>query len=112
MGQTLGDYIRQAIDSKRLTIEDAAELCGVGKTTLAQTLTGHRIPGPVTLKRIAAVLGLDVATMMQLAGHIEQPQAISPTVAEASLLLSQLPQEEQERLVAMIHAYVDKRHTR
>lgn len=105
---TLGEYLRRVLFEKRLSRRRAAEVTGISAGTIQDIITGKRIPSAATIAILADKLEADRDTMLSLAKYREE-QTVSPAIAEASMLLSGLPEEEQEILAAMIRVYVDKR---
>lgn len=106
----LGDYLRAALYEKRLTVREAAEVCGVGVTTMSQTLSGARHPSAPTVQQIAERLGLDVDKALRLAGigRNAAPSTPSERAARAAQILSELPDNVQADLEAQILAVAER----
>jgi transcriptional regulator with XRE-family HTH domain len=82
MGDTLGSYLKEALDRRGWSGRTLAMYAELGTNTVAKTLRGETTPDPDTILKIASALGVDELHLLHLAGHIETPALdLDPTAA-------------------------------
>ena len=51
-------HVKLILNIKKITITEAAERCGVGRSFLSQVVHGHRPPSKKIIERLPAFLGV------------------------------------------------------
>lgn len=59
--------IRQRREAKQLSVSDAAERSGIGRTYWHKVESGHRSPGVEVLAKIASALGCRASALLRAA---------------------------------------------
>lgn len=112
---TLSKWLRQKLNDRHLTLQEASTLAGVGKATLSEILTKGHVPQIDTLLRLADFFEVSHLEILMAAGaitsadrHAGAPQPGQDPVDENLLewrLLDEfrcLPREWQEGAVEQI----------
>ena len=103
----VGENIRRIREYQRLSQEELAELAGIHRVTLARYESGKVDPGAQQIGRIAEALGVSVDAIMGVENKNEIGPDAKPRTVEARIVsfgMDRLPQEDRERLLAMIRA--------
>lgn len=69
---SFGQYLRHLRNSKKLTLNQLAELSGISNAQISRLEVGKRAsPKPETIKKLAPFLGVKYEEMMMAAGYYE-----------------------------------------
>jgi transcriptional regulator with XRE-family HTH domain len=90
---SLPQYLQQQLDERDWSLRTLAKHAQVAPSTISLTLRGHTVPGPDTLRRVAAALEVDETHLLRLAGHLDAPNALGrdPAVEFLAQQLDDLP---------------------
>lgn len=99
----IGKQIKIARERKRLTQEQLAELVDLSPMHVSVIERGVKLPKLETLINIANVLDVSADTLLQDVVK-NQTKLFS---SEASELVSQLPKDDQYRVLAALRSYVE-----
>jgi len=105
MGKSLGDQLREIRQLRGLSLKAVAEPAKIS-TAYLQKLEGDEVrqPSPNILHRLAEVLAVPYATLMELAGYVvpDTASASSGTVFDHALNSSDLSDDERKAVAAFI----------
>ena len=82
--QKLAAFIREWLDSHKTSALSLAQRAGIPHTTLSALFNHNNVPRPVTLKKIASAMGVPLAQLLVLAGHLTEEEYENP-VGETDL---------------------------
>ena len=74
----LASFIRQWLTARKLSALGLAQRAGIPHTTLSALFNHGNLPRPVTLKKLATAMGVPVAQLLVLAGHLSREEYESP----------------------------------
>lgn len=107
---TIGDNIRIARRTLKMSQDTLAEAIGSNRVTISKYENGNYLPSVPALERLAEALN---TTSAQLRGETEdQPKESSPKTREARIvsgLMDKLPLENREQLVDIVRAMYKNR---
>ena len=107
---TIGDNIRTARKSLKMSQDDLAAAIGANRVTISKYENGIYLPSVPALERLADALS---TTSAQLRGETEEQQKDSiPKTREARIvsgLMDKLPLENREQLVDIVRAMYKNR---
>jgi transcriptional regulator with XRE-family HTH domain len=75
MSETLPSFLRDECARRRLSWRAASLGAGLGATAVYGMIHGVSVPGPETLRKLAAFFGVSEQFLMELAGHLTRAQA-------------------------------------
>ena len=101
--KAIGRRIKTARENKRLTQEQLAELVDLSPMHVSVIERGVKLPKLETLINIANVLDVSADVLLQ---DVVNNQ-IKLCASEASELVSQLPREDQKRVLAALRSFVE-----
>ena len=101
--KAVGRRIKAAREQKRLTQEQLAELVDLSPMHVSVIERGVKLPKLETLINIANVLDVSADVLLQ---DVVNNQ-IKLCASEASELVSQLPREDQKRVLAALRSFVE-----
>ena len=101
--KAIGRRIKAAREKKRLTQEQLAEYVDLSPMHVSVIERGVRLPKLETLINIANVLDVSADVLLQ---DVVNNQ-IKLCASEASELVSQLPREDQKRVLAALRSFVE-----
>jgi len=101
----LGEALRQARQTKAMTLRSLAQVTSVSPSFLGRVERGERSPSGHVLRKIAGPLGFDETTLLTLAG-IMSPNQVKPETGYldpyVAGVLSQEPVEVQRIAVSIL----------
>ncbi len=74
----LAAFIREWLDSHKMSALSLAQRAGIPHTTLSALFNHNNVPRPVTLKKIATAMGVPLAQLLVLAGHLSEEEYEHP----------------------------------
>ena len=74
----LATFIREWLDSHKLSALSLAQRAGIPHTTLSALFNHGNVPRPVTLKKIATAMGVPLGQLLVLAGHLSDEEYANP----------------------------------
>ena len=101
--KAIGKRIKSAREKKGLTQEQLAEQVNLSPMHISVIERGNKLPRLETLIKIANVLDVSADTLLQ---DVVNNQ-IKLRTSEASNLIAQLSREDQRRLLAALHSFVE-----
>ena len=101
--KAIGRRIKAAREKKRLTQEQLAEYVDLSPMHVSVIERGVKLPKLETLINIANVLDVSADVLLQ---DVVNNQ-IKLCASEASELVSQLPREDQKRVLAALRSFVE-----
>ena len=101
--KAIGKRIKSAREKKGLTQEQLAEQVNLSPMHISVIERGNKLPRLETLINIANVLDVSADILLQ-DGVINQ---IKLHASEASNLIAQLSREDQRRVLAALHSFVE-----
>ena len=106
MGNALGDQLRSVRRIRGLSLKAVAEPAEIS-TAYLQKLEGSdvRQPSPHVLHRLAEVLKISYATLMELAGYVvpDKEGMVTGNSFDHALSSSDLTDEERKAVASFIH---------
>ena len=99
----IGRRIKLAREAKKLTQEQLAEAVDLSPMHISVLERGQKPPKLETMVRLANILGVSGDYLLQ--DVIDRSKAVPAT--EITLLISSLPENEQNRLLQSVRAYVE-----
>ena len=100
----VGASIREARKRAGLNQEELAEMARLNRVTIAKYEAGKVEPGAQALSRIADALEVSVDELLGREPSTEQPTVQTPAFRIISSGLSELPPEEQDKILAVLRA--------
>lgn len=101
--KAIGKRIKSAREKKGLTQEQLAEQVNLSPMHISVIERGNKLPRLETLINIANVLDVSADTLLQ---DVVNNQ-IKLHTSEASNLMAQLSREDQRRVLAALHSFVE-----
>ena len=101
--KAIGKRIKSAREKKGLTQEQLAEQVNLSPMHISVIERGNKLPRLETLIKIANVLDVSADTLLQ---DVVNNQ-IKLHTSEASDLIAQLSREDQRRVLAALHSFVE-----
>ena len=101
--KAIGKRIKSAREKKGLTQEQLAEQVNLSPMHISVIERGNKLPRLETLIKIANVLDVSADTLLQ---DVVNNQ-IKLRTSEASNLIAQLSREDQRRVLAALHGFVE-----
>ena len=101
--KAIGKRIKSAREKKGLTQEQLAEQVNLSPMHISVIERGNKLPRLETLIKIANVLDVSADTLLQ---DVVNNQ-IKLRTSEASNLIAQLSREDQRRVLAALHSFVE-----
>lgn len=101
--KAIGKRIKSAREKKMLTQEQLAEQVNLSPMHISVIERGNKLPRLETLIKIANVLDVSADTLLQ---DVVNNQ-IKLRTSEASNLIAQLSREDQRRVLAALHSFVE-----
>ena len=101
--KAIGRRIKAAREKKKLTQEQLAELVDLSPMHVSVIERGVKLPKLETLINIANVLDVSADVLLQ---DVVNNQ-VKLCASEASELVSQLPREDQKRVLAALRSFVE-----
>lgn len=101
--QPIGRRIKIAREAKKLTQEQLAEAVELSPMHISVLERGQKPPKLETMVRLANILGVSGDYLLQ--DIVDHSKAVPAT--EVTLLISSLPENEQNRLLRSVRAYVE-----
>ena len=101
--KAIGKRIKSAREKKGLTQEQLAEQVNLSPMHITAIERGNKLPRLETLIKIANVLDVSADTLLQ---DVVNNQ-IKLRTSEASNLIAQLSREDQRRVLAALHSFVE-----
>lgn len=101
--KAIGKRIKSAREKKGLTQEQLAEQVNLSPMHISVIERGNKLPRLETLINIANVLDVSADTLLQ---DVVNNQ-IKLHTSEASNLIAQLSREDQRRVLAALHSFVE-----
>ena len=101
--KAIGKRIKSAREKKGLTQEQLAEQVNLSPMHISVIERGNKLPRLETLIKIANVLDVSADTLLQ---DVVNNQ-IKLHTSEASNLIAQLSREDQRRVLAALHSFVE-----
>jgi transcriptional regulator with XRE-family HTH domain len=105
MGSPLGEQLRTVRQVRGISLKAVAEPAGISTAYLQKLESGLvRQPSPNVLHRLAGVLDIPYATLMELAGYVipNQDAVLADNAFNHALSSSDLTEEEQRAVAAFI----------
>lgn len=96
--------LREIRQARRLTIDQLVAMTGLSRGFLSQIETGKREPSVTSLNVLADALKLTVVDLIDAGGD-------GPAVARAVEIMRRLPLEDQQAVVLMAEALLQRRET-
>jgi transcriptional regulator with XRE-family HTH domain len=104
---SLGDIIRRQRELRRLTLRTFAELTGVSNPYLSQIERGLRAPSEQVVDAIARSLQMKADDLYELAGILQDDEAVSSRVPAAIEADPFLTARQRRALLGIYEALVD-----
>ena len=101
--KAIGKRIKSARDKKGMTQEQLAELVNLSPMHVSVIERGNKLPRLETLINIANILDVSADVLLQ---DVVNNQ-IKLHTSEASDLIAQLSREDQRRVLAALHSFVE-----
>ena len=101
--KAIGKRIKSAREKKGLTQEQLAEQVNLSPMHISVIERGNKLPRLETLIKIANVLDVSADTLLQ---DVVNNQ-IKLRTSESSNLIAQLSREDQRRVLAALHSFVE-----
>ena len=101
--KAIGKRIKSAREKKGLTQEQLAEQVNLSPMHISVIERGNKLPRLETLIKIANLLDVSADTLLQ---DVVNNQ-IKLRTSEASNLIAQLSREDQRRVLAALHSFVE-----
>ena len=101
--KAIGKRIKSAREKKGLTQEQLAEQVNLSPMHISVIERGNKLPRLETLIKIANVLDVSADTLLQDVVNYQ----IKLRTSEASNLIAQLSREDQRRVLAALHSFVE-----
>lgn len=111
-GNSFPQWIETQMAKRGWRAADLARKSGVDNGTLSNVLNGVRGPGLTFCTRLADAFQVRHSIVLQEAGLITGDPAETPTLAECQHLFAQLSDDDQEVLLAQMHAILELRERR
>ena len=89
----LSRFVKTHLQKRKWSLRTLAAKAELSPSSLSNLLRGKVQPNPDTLNKIAAVLEIDAATLLRLAGHLdEKPKGLyDASVIELARRIEELP---------------------
>lgn len=111
VSETFPNWFREQLRRRDWNMSDFSRRSGFSTGVVGHWARGSRVPSPESCDRIADVLGVDVDTVLTLAGHrpAVEPLALDDPAARLSALLRrvELTPDRAAGLEATIRAWID-----
>ena len=101
--KAIGRRIKNAREKKQLTQEQLAELVDLSPMHVSVIERGVKLPKLETLINIANILDVSADELLQDVVHNQ----IKLHASEATTLISQLPRDDQRRVLAALRSFID-----
>lgn len=84
---TFASWLVEFLNSRNLGLNHFAKETGLSNATVSKVRSGEHVPGPYTIKKIAARWGQDEDWLLTLAGHRTLLQPREETLDDPELLV-------------------------
>jgi transcriptional regulator with XRE-family HTH domain len=100
----LGDWLKQQMAERNLTLRHAALKADVAPPTMFRIVHGKARPSPATLQKLAAAFRVDVDRLYELAGYKQAARdySLTPEWQASVQAIAQMPEEQQQRLYRIV----------
>jgi transcriptional regulator with XRE-family HTH domain len=107
--QPLLDYIEQSRLRRGWSWRELSRKTEIASSTLSYWKQGKARPDPASLQKLAAVLEIDEAYLLRLAGYLEdRPQGLHNAAAiDLARRIEELPPQAQEEAIEALRAMLD-----
>ena len=75
--KALGEYLRRLRQAQGMSAREVSRRTGISNPYLIQIEKGQRRPSPDILKRLAPVYRVSLRQLLEMAGHLGEPEAVS-----------------------------------
>lgn len=101
---SLGDYLRNLRDTRRMTLREVEQASGVSNAYLSQLENGKLVrPSPHILHKLSGVFGIPYETLMEKAGYLDPKPERAKKARRRGRLATFAPEdltpEEEEELL-------------
>ena len=105
----LKKWIQDSLTQRGWSQSELARRAELSSTTISDVLTGSAKPGFNFCKGVARAFGVRTEKVLRLAGLLQPEPEETATITEFVYALSQLPPDEQEKLLLIAQSWIDAR---
>ena len=109
MVDDLATWMRHELSTRAWSMREMARRVGVSHTAIINVASGRVRPSAGLCRKIALVLHVPPEQVFRRAGFLPPAPRGTPSLLEANFLFAQLSEGEQETLLTMMRALVEKR---
>ena len=106
----LETWLKGELGRRGWSLREVARRVGVSHTAIINVANGRTKPGADLCRQIALVLQVPPETVFRRAGLLPPEMPETATLLEASFLFARLSADEQETLLTMMRALVEKQY--
>jgi len=109
MVDDLARWLKEELGARAWSQREMARRVGVSHTAIANVASGRAQPSAGLCREIARVLQVPPEQVFRRAGLLPPEPLATPTLVEANFLFAQLSEDEQDTLLTMMRALVERR---
>ena len=109
MVDDLASWLKEELGARGWSLREMARRVGVSHTAIINVANGRTRPSANLCRKIALALHVPPEDVFRRAGLLPPNPPVSPSLLEANFLFAQLPEQEQETLLTMMRALVERR---
>lgn len=109
MADELATWLKQEMASHGWSLRELARHAGISHTAILNVLKGHTRPSALFCTKIAQALRVPAEEVYRRAGLLPAVPPEEASLLEANYLFAQLSESEQETVLTMMRALVEKR---
>lgn len=109
MVDDMATWLTEELRARGWSMREMARRVGVSHTAIVNIAHGRARPSAGLCREIARVLRVPPEHVFRLAGLLPPDPPESPSLVEANFLFAQLCEDEQDILLTMMRALVEKR---
>jgi len=110
MVDDLAIWLKDELGARGWSLREMARRIGMSHTAIINVANGRARPSASLCRKIALALQVPPEDVFRRAGLLPPDPPASPSLLEANFLFAQLSAREQETLLTMMRALVEKRH--
>jgi len=104
------NWLIEEMNKRGWSQAELARRAGISRGAVANLINGQRKPGPETCEGIARAFRYPADKVFQLAGLLpESGDNEDPRLARLNRMMAQLPADDQDDIIAMVEAYIERR---
>jgi transcriptional regulator with XRE-family HTH domain len=107
--EPFSDWLEQQLKIQGMKVSELARAAGIQPASLSRVLSGTRNAGPDICLGLAQALDVPPEEVFRRAGLLPPKPEEAMTREKADYLFSRLSDEDQETILAMMHAFLQRR---